>query len=181
MVISFPALVCLEATWRHILAHAGMKTVPSSESPSFAVADGGSRSSPAASLEAASAPDTGNLVLAAEAETAPGAPDIAAANGPLTAAERRARAAALRGLARGRARRFQAAEGAFTAAARLDPRLDLTRTPGFWSLERGAHEAAIAAYIAAGREGDAVLLQARVRITYRPRPLRTVKGALLHS
>jgi hypothetical protein len=91
---------------------------------------------------------------------------------PLTPAERRARAAALRALAFSRQRQFAAAQAAFTAAARLDPRLDLTRTPGFWKLERGAHEAAIAAYEAVERDGDAALLRARVHSTFRPKAVR---------
>jgi hypothetical protein len=90
----------------------------------------------------------------------------------LTANERRARAAALRALAFGRARCFDAAEAAFLDAATLDPALDLTRVPTFWSLERAAHEAAIAAYVAAGRSGDASVLRAKVQSVYRPKPLR---------
>jgi hypothetical protein len=62
---------------------------------------------------------------------------------------------------------------AFTEAARLDPRLDLTRTPAFWKLERAAHEAAIRAYVDAGRERDAAVLRARVHSTFRPKPLRS--------
>lgn len=89
----------------------------------------------------------------------------------LTAGERRARAAALRGLAFARQRRYDAARSAFAEAAKLDPVLDLTRTPGFWNLGRGAHEAVVAAYLDAGRERDATVLHARIQRTFRPRPL----------
>ncbi|MBW3632013.1 MAG: hypothetical protein KY456_03190 [Chloroflexi bacterium] len=91
---------------------------------------------------------------------------------PLSANERRARAAALRALALSRGRRFDAAGAAFAEAARLDPLLDLTRTPTFWTLERAAHEAAVDAYVQAGRERDAAVLRARVQSTFRPKPLR---------
>jgi hypothetical protein len=91
---------------------------------------------------------------------------------PLSANERRARAAALRALALSRGRRFDAAGAAFAEAARLDPLLDLTRTPAFWKLERAAHEAAVNAYVQAGRERDAAVLRARVQSTFRPKPLR---------
>ncbi|MCA9880182.1 MAG: hypothetical protein KC442_20450, partial [Thermomicrobiales bacterium] len=96
---------------------------------------------------------------------------------PLTANERRARAAALRALAFSRARRFDAAQAAFQAAATLDPALDLTRVPTFWSLERSAHEAAVAAYVAADRPGDAAVLRAKVQSVYRPKPLRARPAA----
>ena len=69
-------------------------------------------------------------------------------------------------------RRFDAARAAFAEAAGLDPLLDLTRTPAFWKLERAAHEAAIDAYLQAGRERDAAVLRARVQSTFRPKPLR---------
>ena len=92
---------------------------------------------------------------------------------PLAANERRARAAALRAMALSRERRFEAAGAAFTEAARLDPVLDLTRTPAFWTLERAAHEAAIDAYARAGRDRDAAVLRARVQSTFRPKPLRS--------
>ena len=98
---------------------------------------------------------------------------------PLSANERRARAAALRALALSRGRRFDAAGLAFTEAARLDPLLDLTRTPAFWTLERAAHEAAIDAYRQAGRERDAAVLRARIQSTFRPKPLRPRQEAVL--
>lgn len=88
---------------------------------------------------------------------------------PLTAQERRARSAALRGLLHGRQRRFEAAQAAFTEAARLDPELTLESVPTFWDMERGAHEAAVRAYTEAGRGSDASLLASRLRTTFRPR------------
>jgi hypothetical protein len=99
----------------------------------------------------------------------------------LTPNELRARAAALRALALSRGRRFDAARAAFVEAARLDPALDLSRTPAFWKLERGAHEAAIDAYIEAGRAGDAAVLRARVRSTYRPKAIRARPDPVLTS
>jgi hypothetical protein len=104
-----------------------------------------------------------------------------AADAPLTAAERRARAAALKGLAFSRERKFDAARSAFALAAKLDPALDLTRTPSFWQLERAAHEAAIDAYVDAGRADDAAVLRARVRSRFRPKPLRTPPVATVGS
>jgi len=111
-----------------------------------------------------------------EQQTIPGTVDAAS---PLAANERRARAAALRGMAFGRERRFNAARIAFAEAAGLDPLLDLTRTPAFWKLERGAHEAAIAAYLQAGRERDAAVLRARVQSTFRPKPVRSRPQVML--
>ena len=183
MVISFPALVCLEATWRHILAYASTRTshlVPRSPLDIDVGEDLNSDSlSVVHELDANHAAAV--TVVADAASESTEVPAAPAAQGPLTASERRARAAALRGLALSRGRRFVAAEVAFTEAARLDPGLDLSRTPGFWSLERAAHEAVIAAYDTADRAGDAAILRARVKSTYRPRPVRPLRGALLHS
>jgi hypothetical protein len=175
MVISFPALVCLEATWRHLLARTGRTTAdPSQPGSMFACAD----ESWSGELEPA-VPEAETTVVLASQRSPVDPADDSVSSGPLTAPERRARAAALRGLALSRARRFEAAQRAFAEAAQLDPLLDLTRTPGFWSLERGAHEAAIAAYGAAARDGDAALLRARVHATYRPKPLRAAGSAVL--
>ncbi|MDQ3695994.1 MAG: hypothetical protein M3464_20605 [Chloroflexota bacterium] len=90
---------------------------------------------------------------------------------PLTAQERRARAAALRGLLLGRQRRYGAAQAAFADAARLDAGLSLESIPTFWNMERGAHEAAIRAYEDVGRRHDASVLASRLRTTFRPRLL----------
>ena len=89
--------------------------------------------------------------------------------GALTPNEQRARVAAVRGLVRAREQQFAAATVHFTDAATLDPRLDLTRIPRFWTLPYGGHQAAIEAYERAGRERDAAILIARVRKTFRPR------------
>ena len=165
MMISQPAWICLETTWQRLTgrriddcAGQGAQEAPTvTESVPLAV-----------------------TAMAAIADVAAGAAmDGAAgeASTPLSGPERRARAAALRGLALGRQRRFDAAQAAFASAAQLDPTLDLTRTPGFWKLERAAHEAAIGAYLVAGRERDAVVLRARVRSTYRPKPVRAHREA----
>jgi hypothetical protein len=89
--------------------------------------------------------------------------------GDLTPNEQRARVAAVRGLLRAREQLFDAARTAFTEAATLDPRLDLSSVPDFWRLPRGGQQAAIDAYEAAGRERDAFMLIARVRKSFRPR------------
>jgi hypothetical protein len=175
MVISFPALVCLEATWRHILARTGRKTADLPQPVSMFA---GAEESWSGELEPA-LPEAETTILLASQSSPVDPADDPVSSGPLTATERRARAAALRGLALSRARRFEAAQRAFAEAARLDPLLDLTRTPGFWSLERGAHEAAIAAYGVAARDGDAAVLRARVHATYRPKPLRASGSALV--
>jgi hypothetical protein len=93
--------------------------------------------------------------------------------GDLTPNERRARVAAVRGLLRAREHLFDAARVAFTEAATLDPRLDLTKIPDFWTLPRGGQQAAIEAYELAGRERDAFMLIARMRKAFRPRLVAT--------
>jgi hypothetical protein len=166
VIISQPALFCLEATWLRIIGRRQPLNHPA------AVAVPGQRL--AAEAKPAAMP------LAAGADPAPDAVSATAGPGaPLTAAERRARAAALRALALSRGRRFAAAETAFAEAASLDPELDLTRTPAFWKLERAAHEAAINAYVQVGRDRDAAVLRAQVRSTFRPKPLRTHPNAAL--
>ena len=168
MIISQPAWMCLVATERRLTRQrptdsepSPTETAPSQPSP----AQAGSALSLARSEP--------------QREVAPVAASTAVdVSTPLSPRERRARAAALRGLALSRQRRFDAARAAFAEAARLDPLLDLTRTPGFWRLERSAHEAAIAAYDDAGRDRDAAVLLARVRSTFRPKPVRPVREVL---
>jgi hypothetical protein len=175
MIITQPALMCLNATWQRLTR--GVEPAQFSDDLPLV--------SEAAAAAAAPAPELSEPVLAADhareelsplpepfSQTRNADPDA-----PLSANERRARAAALRALAFSRARHFDAARAAFTEAARLDPALDLTRTPSFWALERAAHEAAIDAYLETGRDGDAAVLRARVRSTYRPKALRTRAGA----
>lgn len=184
MMISQPALMCLEATWRRMIGQ-DQDSMSLERNPALASGRGWD------------ARDVASVVIVDAVEAAPAAhASVVNANllepplddahepgvsSPLTAAERRARAAALRGLALSRGRRFDAAKVAFVEAARLDPMLDLTRIPGFWKLERAAHEAAIEAYQETGRERDEAVLRARVRSTYRPRPLRPRTGAALSS
>ena len=175
MIISQPALMCLNATWQRLTR--AVDPAPSSDDlPPV---------SEVTVLSMMRAPEPSELMLTAgqALEVSPTSPEPiqqtqrAESDAPLSANERRARAAALRALAFSRARHFDAARAAFTEAARLDPALDLTRTPSFWSLERAAHEAAIDAYLKTGRDGDAAVLRSRVRSTYRPKPLRTRPGA----
>jgi hypothetical protein len=193
MIVSQPALLCLTSFWNNLTGRAGLQEVYAEVVPK-------SVAPPSAAIERAAAireerlrhaaqvapPQSEQVALAHETFVAQAVPvdetatsalaaDDAApsGSGPLTANERRARAAALRALALCRARRFDAAQTAFRDAATLDPALDLTRVPTFWSLERAAHEAAIAAYTETGRTGDAAVLRAKVHSVYRPKPLRT--------
>jgi hypothetical protein len=164
MMISEPALLCLEATWRRLLRRSpdDLELVIAADPPAL----GGESSSAEPRIVE---PPGGEASLAIESRQRS---VDASPSGPLTADERRARAAALRALALSRARQFGAAKIAFADAARLDPLLDLTRTPAFWTLERAAHEAAIDAYVAAERDRDAAVLRARVRSTFRPKALK---------
>jgi hypothetical protein len=193
MIVTQPALLCLTSFWSNLTGRASVRAAHVEAAPKPATP-------PSAAIERAAAireerlrhaaqstlhqpePPVAKQELVApptpqaEERLAPAAPAreaVASGSGPLTASERRARAAALRALAFGRARRFDAAQAAFQDAATLDPALDLTRVPTFWSLERAAHEAAIAAYVGAGRTGDAAVLRAKVQSVYRPKPLRT--------
>jgi hypothetical protein len=170
MMITEPALTCLITSWQRLVG----------QTPSDGhVAADLARSEPERAPSAPRPVKVGSAPAASSAESAPAAREPAMpatiavdTDAPLTANERRARAAALRALAFSRARRFDAARTAFTEAARLDPLLDLTRTPTFWRLERAAHEAAIAAYAATGRERDATVLRAQVHSTFRPKRLK---------
>lgn len=197
MIVSQPALLCLSSLWNNLTGRTGVTEshadpVPRPATPSSAAIaraaavreDRLKQAAPAASLdlEKPIASQEVRVVQAAPVQERPAAaaveaPSVAVGTGPLTANERRARAAALRALAFSRARRFDAAQVAFLDAATLDPALDLTRVPAFWSLERGAHEAAITAYTDAGRVGDAAVLRAKVQSVYRPKPLRTRNAA----
>lgn len=98
------------------------------------------------------------------------------ATGELTPNEQRARVAAVRGLVRARAEYFDSARDLFAEAATLDPDLDLTTIPHFWSLPRRGQQAAIEAYELAGRERDAARLIARVRRAFRPRLVAPLPG-----
>lgn len=164
MMISQPALVCLESSWRRLIGrHDDNEFAMVPELPPLR--------EPVASVEpriAGALPGNSVPAIIARHETS----TELAPSGPLTAAERRARAAALRALAFSRTRRFDAALVAFIEAASLDPLLDLTRIPAFWKLERAAHEAAVEAYLAVGRDRDAAVLRAQVRSTFRPKALR---------
>ncbi len=175
MIVSQPAFLCLAATFHRLLGGASSEAATESQP-----APTPSRPAEIAPRALAIEPSPPNLLVQTEAiEPEPLRVRAVAADAPLSADELRARAAALRALALARGRRFESSRAAFTEAARLDPALDLTRTPGFWKLERSAHEAAIDAYIKADREGDAAILRARVRSTYRPKPIRQRSGVAL--
>src|SRR5919112_928569 len=180
MMISQPALICLHATWQRLVGKSARDVEPVAAQAlqlpvqESVLASGMQDVADAAAERSLTAPaanhdESRTLVARKEEQAIPNGADAAS---PLAANERRARAAALRGMAFGRDRRFDAARIAFAEAAGLDPLLDLTRTPAFWKLERAAHEAAIDAYLQAGREGDAAVLRARVQSTFRPKPLR---------
>jgi hypothetical protein len=182
MMISQPAMMCLTATWQRLIGRSTRGAEPAAGQPlpesapeliQVGVDDA------AESLLVATALGEGESPAADSRNQGPARPIRPDASLPLAANERRARAAALRAMALSRERRFAAAGAAFTEAARLDPVLDLTRTPAFWTLERAAHEAAIDAYVQAGRERDAAVLRARVQSTFRPKPLRPRSQAIL--
>jgi hypothetical protein len=175
MMISQPAVNCLNATWQHLMRRSvrevGLDATQVQQMSALEdTIQGDIAAAAEASLIAEAVGDESRALLAQEQGPALGADvDVSA---PLAANERRARAAALRAMTLSRERRFDAARAAFAEAAGLDPALDLTRTPAFWKLERAAHEAAINAYLQAGRERDAAVLRARVHSTFRPKPLR---------
>jgi hypothetical protein len=174
MMISQPALNCLNATWQHLMRKSACAAEPgvAQAVQELVLADpiqGHVEAAADSSLVAAGGGEALVPVARHQVSVLPATVDIAA---PLAANERRARAAALRAMALSRERRFDVARAAFAEAAGLDPLLDLTRTPAFWKLERAAHEAAIDAYLQVGRERDAAVLRARVQSTFRPKPVR---------
>lgn len=186
MMISQPALICLNATWQRLLRRSAGDVEPAAAEPlDVHVPEPDPAGANHDAVEFVVEQSLLATVVGAESsapvtrEAKQASPDKVAAAMPLAANERRARAAALRAMAFGRERRFDAARAAFAEAAGLDPLLDLTRTPAFWKLERAAHEAAIDAYLQVGRERDAAVLRARVHSTFRPKPLRPRPQAML--
>jgi hypothetical protein len=185
MMISQPALICLNATWQRLMRQSAGAVEPAAiealhvQDPVLAgvIQDGADVAADQSLMAVAVGGDEG-LAPAARKE-GQASSDAVDASTPLAANERRARAAALRAMALGRDRRFDAARAAFAEAAGLDPLLDLTRTPAFWKLERAAHEAAIDAYLQAGRDRDAAVLRARVQSTFRPKPVRSRPQVML--
>ena len=182
MMISQPALNCLNATWQHLMRKLACAAEPgvAQAVQELVLADQTQGHVEAVAESSLVAAGEGEALVPEARQQEPALPatvDIAA---PLAANERRARAAALRGMVLSRERRFDAAKTAFAEAAGLDPVLDLTRTPAFWTLERAAHEAAIDAYALAGRERDAAVLRARVHSTFRPKPLRPRQQVVLN-
>jgi hypothetical protein len=177
MMISQSAIMCLNATWQQLTRSSARGPAPAAEQPlpdsTLTELNQGGVDIAAEALRVASVVADGETLAAETRDQGPARPAHPNVSMPLAANERRARAAALRAMALSRERRFAAAAAAFAEAARLDPVLDLTRTPAFWTLERAAHEAAIDAYAQAGRERDAAVLRARVQSTFRPKPLRS--------
>jgi len=177
MMISQSAIMCLNATWQRLTGNSARSAVPAAEQPlpesTLTELSQGGVDVAAEGLLVTSILADGESLATETRNQGPARPALPDVSIPLAANERRARAAALRAMALSRERRFAAAGAAFAEAARLDPVLDLTRTPAFWTLERAAHEAAIDAYAQAGRERDAAVLRARVQSTFRPKPLRS--------
>lgn len=168
MLITQPALLCLQAVFRSIGRSNAADARTASSAHEHAVPVESRILPPIPVLIDAPPTVPSQFSIQPEVET----PSVVGStDGPLSVRERRARAAALRALALSRTRRFSGARDAFIEASTLDPLLDLTRVPMFWSLERAAHEAAIDAYQMTGREAEATVLRAQVRTTYRPRPL----------
>lgn len=190
MVISEPGLICLETSeYRLLRDFASLWFGPPAAMPDRAYA-GSVRPpvriepSPASSVIQTSVAEpspSDAMPIQSDVDEEGSVSELTDADGdevePLTAQERRARSAALRGMLHSRQRRFGAAQAAFTEAARIDPALSLESIPTFWDLERGAHEAAVRAYEAAGRTYDASMLASRLRTTYRPRLLSPRDGA----
>jgi hypothetical protein len=174
MMISQPALICLNATWHRLMRKPAREAeLAATQVLHVPVRTDAIQGDIGAAAESSLMAEAAGESLAPVArEQAPAVGAAVDASTPLAANERRARAAALRAMALSRERRFDAARAAFTEAAGLDPALDLTRTPAFWKLERAAHEAAIDAYQQAGRDRDAAVLRARVQSTFRPKALR---------
>lgn len=181
MIISQPAFLCISAIWRHAVGRASAHRESAPGQINQFPADSVTIASATKETSGNERADTELQRNLIEKTSAPRLISDGDRTAPLTANERRARAAALRGLALSRGRQFEAARIAFVEASRLDPELDLTRTPSFWLLERAAHEAAIDAYVKTGRDGDAAVLRAQVRSTYRPKPVRSRAGASVIS
>ena len=170
MVISGPAAVGLEQAWARIERAVSVGwTLAWSR-----VRGGDAQSMPAVAASLAS----GAAFAPVEASTPPERvapsrprPEQEDQAEPLSAEERRARAAAVRGLMLARKRCYGTAQAAFAEAAALDPELDLARVPTFWELHRAGQETVVRAYEEAGRSRDAAVLAATLRHTYRPRPV----------
>ena len=183
MMISQPAMLCLNATWQRLTGRSMRSAADTGERLHESVPAESTQGVVDVTAESqllATVLDEGEHIAAAARDQKPALPVRTDVSLPLAANERRARAAALRGMVLSRERRFDAARTAFAEAAGLDPVLDLTRTPAFWTLERAAHEAAIDAYAQAGRERDAAVLRARVQSTFRPKPLRSRQQVMLN-
>jgi hypothetical protein len=91
---------------------------------------------------------------------------------PLTVGERKARAAAVRGLVNARDGRFDKARALFTEALTHDPSLDLTQIPTFWKLPRGGQDAAVEAYHESGMIKEAKVLSSNLNYHFRPKLVR---------
>jgi hypothetical protein len=91
---------------------------------------------------------------------------------PLTVAEQKARAAAVRGLVHARDGRFDKARTLFGEALSFDPSLDLSQIPTFWKLPRGGQDAAVEAYQDAGMQKEAKILSSNLNYHFRPKLVR---------
>lgn len=95
------------------------------------------------------------------------------ADGTTSLGERRARAAAVRGLFNAHNGDYEAARLAFADAAR-EPAIDLCEAPGFWQLPRAGMMAAVLAYEDVDRLREAAALAAEITHRFRPQALRAV-------
>lgn len=94
-------------------------------------------------------------------------------DGTISLAERRARAAVVRGLFNAHTGDHEAARLAFAEAAR-EPGINLCEAPGFWRLPRAGLTAAVLAYEDVDRLREAAALAAEITHRLRPQPLRSV-------
>ena len=174
MLISQPAMEYLEAAWRQLRGLDGATAVaPADADPGLASNEWSADATiewRAGSWEGEPAPGP---VERDPVETTPADAGAHGSPRPLSADERRARAAAFRASLLARQRRHVEAARAFAEALAFDPAIDLTGTAAFWDLERAAHLAAADAYEAVGRTRDAMTLRGRVELRFKPRLVRT--------
>jgi hypothetical protein len=90
----------------------------------------------------------------------------------LSPSEERARLFALKGYLRARDGHYDRAQESFVRAMSLDPALDLTAIPRFWTLPRAGHDTAVAALRCLGRDRDAARLAAIIERHFRPKLVR---------
>lgn len=170
MMVSQPAVVCLGVTGRRLGAGLRWPLARLGRWRSATIAEAPAGGSPEDDLgaEAASVAvaEAVQMVLANGGVSGGAAGAMSVAPGDPT---RRAGWAAARGIALAATGRDEGATRAFTEALRLDPTLDLALVPGFWDVPRSGQEAAVRACAAVGQSREAAVLDAVLRLIYRPR------------